>query len=664
MDPNVLAAQQGGIPANLGLDDPTIAAMQAQQDNLALFHAGQAQALEAELQTSTPLVAGVPGLQPRPPLLGLPANIQLGGLPQPQANPGLAAMLAQAQQQNNAVAALLGQQLPPPGLPGATPTPGLAQPVTLVAAPVAGATAGIPGLQAQQDNLALFHAGQAQAAGATQPQKLASIAEFQASQKAAKEKAANEQKEAMNRARQQKEEKAKEEAAQKAEMQNKRCHLHKKPKAGCKFCKRLEDFVDQKNQENQAKDAAAKAALASSLAKPVEITNSKTFGFTPLLQTHIIESAHFKSLLPMDTLEQIEAEMLQFADTIEPYLQNSSTSPSCLFCCLYRLFTMGVDSRAIKGLIDNTSSPYIRCLGFLYIRFGVGADQLWTWIGEYVLDDEELRPQKDSEWKTSVGEFVESLLSQDKYYSTILPRLPMGVKRQLEAKLAPVEQYRKRTRANLDLLDIYREDGVRVEVVINGEWRPGQTLELLDDAPSRVKVRVRLDDETEEVIHIGMVILTDRRFEGVGGAGRTRRDRSRSRSPGGSKVDWARQKGRSDTDLVNEMRSKDREKAVCSSGKEYARKPLGYKAACALPREQGAASHRLMEEETFVPMKQTRRRSPSPSEKQQFGTKAPSIEHQARMQQLFEKYGMNKGAESASGAARSDLDQNDVLRFG
>eukprot|EP00415_Alexandrium_ostenfeldii_P004680 UN4680 len=61
------------------------------------------------------------------------------------------------------------------------------------------------------------------------------------------------------------------------------------------------------------------------------------------------------------------------------------------------------------------------------------------------------------------------------------------------------------------------------------------------------------------------------------------------------------------------MRKVDRERAVCSSGKEYARKPVGYKAACALPREQGAASHRLMEEETFVPMKQSRRRSPSPT---------------------------------------------------
>ncbi|CAL1167918.1 unnamed protein product [Cladocopium goreaui] len=128
-------------------------------------------------------------------------------------------------------------------------------------------------------------------------------------------------------------------------------------------------------------------------------------------------------------------------------------------------------------------------------------------------------------------------------------------------------------------------------------------------------------------------------------------------------VDWAREKGKTDKELVEEMRKADREKAVCSSGKEYAKKPVGYKAACALPREQGAASHRLMEEETFVPMKQVRRRSPSPSKgEQDFRRNAPSAEHQARMQQLFEKYGMAKGSEG--GRTGHDIDGPEMMRFG
>jgi len=61
-------------------------------------------------------------------------------------------------------------------------------------------------------------------------------------------------------------------------------------------------------------------------------------------------------------------------------------------------------------------------------------------------------------------------------------------------------------------------------------------------------------------------------------------------------------------------------------------------------------------------MKQSRRRSPSPASQQQEFRKAPSAEHQARMQQLFEKYGMAKNTEMASN--RADIDTPEVMRFG
>merc|ERR1719201_811932 len=436
-------------------------------------------------------------------------------------------------------------------------------------------------------------------------------------------------------------------AKAKEEADKKKCHLHSKINKKCKFCQRYEEIIKGQDKLLKGDDASQKGARGglsndpSESRGPLELVNSKTFGFSPLLQTHIVESAHLKALLTLETFDQLVEEMYQFADNIEPYMANSSTTPSALFCCLYRLFTMGIAGPQLKRLIDNTDNPYVRCSGFLLIRFGLPPEQLWPWLGEYVLDDEELRPAKDSEWFTTIGEFVEGLLSQDKYYSTVLPRLPMSTKRQLEAKLAPIPQYRKRTKANLELLDVYKVENVKIEANSSGDWIPGWTAELIDDAPSRLKVRVRLEDRTEEVVHLGKVILSDKRYANY--SGNRNRDRSRSRD----RTDWAREKGRSDKQLVDEMRTKDREKAVCSSGKEYARKPVGYKAACALPREQGTASTRLMEEETFVPMKQGRRRSPSPASKEQEFRKAPSAEHQARMQALFEKYGMGKTQESA-----------------
>merc|ERR1719375_1428001 len=129
-------------------------------------------------------------------------------------------------------------------------------------------------------------------------------------------------------------------------------------------------------------------------------------------------------------------------------------------------------------------------------------------------------------------------MSQDKYYSTVLPRLPMVTKRGTEEKLAPIVQYRKRTKANKVIVDRFRDAGVKVEASIGGEWLHGSIIELEEDTPTRMKVRIRLDDGSEEYVHIGKVILSDGKRGRSRSRGRGGGRRSRSRSP---HVDWSRQ---------------------------------------------------------------------------------------------------------------------------
>lgn len=585
--------------------DPNLQAMHAQFQNQAAFNAG---------------------LQGGPVPMGMPPQGQPPGT-------AFAALLAQQQQ-----TAATGYAAMPPGV----------QPQTVPGGTMVGYVD--PALAHQQAQAVQNAQAAQQAAHVAQAAQAAQAAQVQEQARIAKQR---------------REDKLREQEKAQQEAEKLRCHLHTKPNNKCKFCKRYQEFVREKEANSASKDVSSNKAGRGSagadgdkMRGPLEIENTKTFGFSKLLQTHIVESAHFKAILTLESLDQLVEEMCQFADNIEPYVQNSSTTPSALFCCLYRLFTLGCDRRQLGRLIDNADNAYVRCAGFLFIRFGLQPDQLWPWLGEYILDDEELRPQKESDWHTSIGEFVEGLLTQDKYYNVVLPRLPRSTRISLENKLAGVAQYRKRAKANLDLLEVYREEGVRGEANVDGEWRPCVTMEIFEDVPSRLKVLVRLEDDTEETVHLGKVILTDRRYDSYMGKPHGGRDRSRSRD----RVDWSRSKGRSDRELVDEMRKLDRDRAVCNSGKEYARKPVGYKAACALPREQGAASHRLMEEETFVPMKQSRRRSPSPSLQQQEFRKAPSAEHQARMQQVFEKYGIQKTAESAN--SRADIDTPEVMRLG
>ena len=42
---------------------------------------------------------------------------------------------------------------------------------------------------------------------------------------------------------------------------------------------------------------------------------------------------------------------------------------STAFCLLYKLFTLRLTRKQVNGLINHTDSPYIRGLGFMYIRY-------------------------------------------------------------------------------------------------------------------------------------------------------------------------------------------------------------------------------------------------------------------------------------------------------
>merc|ERR1719217_1463426 len=98
---------------------------------------------------------------------------------------------------------------------------------------------------------------------------------------------------------------------------------------------------------------------------------------------------------------------------------------------------------------------------------------------------------------------------------------------------------------------------------------------------------VTMDDGTEEEYPIGMVILKEEE----------RRDRDRDRRS--TRLDLSRSRGKSLEELKDKFRQDERDKAV-ASGKDYARRPVGYKSALAQKREVGRASARLIEEETFV----------------------------------------------------------------
>merc|ERR1719356_1354147 len=157
-------------------------------------------------------------------------------------------------------------------------------------------------------------------------------------------------------------------------------------------------------------------------------------------------------------------------------------------------------------------------------------------------------------------------------------------------------------------------------------------------------VRVRHEDGHEETHHLGKVILRDDRRPGVQPAPR-KRSRSRSRSPRRAhSPDWTRHRGKSQDEMVQELRARQRERAVCSSGKDYARKPIGFMSGLALKRDIGVASTRLREEETYAPRQVEHRKQMTEEDEMERRKEMREREfqdHEKRqlMQQLYEKYG-------------------------
>lgn len=66
---------------------------------------------------------------------------------------------------------------------------------------------------------------------------------------------------------------------------------------------------------------------------------------------------------------------------------------STAYCLLYKLYTLKLTRKQVVGLITHQDSPYIRSLGFMYVRYTQTPQDLLNWYYDY-LDDEEVHIKK------------------------------------------------------------------------------------------------------------------------------------------------------------------------------------------------------------------------------------------------------------------------------
>ncbi|CAH9106086.1 unnamed protein product [Cuscuta europaea] len=153
-----------------------------------------------------------------------------------------------------------------------------------------------------------------------------------------------------------------------------------------------------------------------------------------VLCMNILSSDYFRDLLRLKTYHEVIDEIYNQVDHVEPWMTGNCRGPSTAFCLLYKFFTMKLTVKQMHGLLKHMDSPYIRAVGFLYLRYHADPKTLWSWYEPYLKDDEEFSPGSSGKM-TTMGVYVRDLLLGQYYFDTLLPRIPVPIMRTMVSNL-------------------------------------------------------------------------------------------------------------------------------------------------------------------------------------------------------------------------------------
>lgn len=263
-------------------------------------------------------------------------------------------------------------------------------------------------------------------------------------------------------------------------------------------------------------------------------------------------------------------------------------------------------------MLDHVDSPYIRCIGFLYLRYVSDPSRLWDWVSPYLYDKEPVQivtSSKRQQEEMTVGGFVRSILTELDYMGTRLPRLPVSIEREMKVKLLEAERIEERamnhTRNN-SAMNYFQTVGSRIRALYGDEENP---VTWYDAVVDRV---VRTDEETgiefarpkflvtfPEYGNTDLVTLGEIDMRDGGGAGRGGGERGRDRYDDRSRDGNNRKRDRNERDgeyfkdnrndqkdLMEEVRRRERESSA-AKGKAYASRPATFKETLSGPRPKG-----------------------------------------------------------------------------
>ncbi|KAA8587291.1 hypothetical protein FQN60_016153 [Etheostoma spectabile] len=314
--------------------------------------------------------------------------------------------------------------------------------------------------------------------------------------------------------------------------------------------------------------------------------NEKTMNLNPMILTNVLSSPYFKvQLYELKTYHEVVDEIYFKVTHAEPWEKGSRKTAgqtgmcggvrgvgtggivSTAFCLLYKLFTLKLTRKQLMGLITHTDSPYIRALGFMYIRYTQPPADLVEWYDGF-LDDEEMPiVQQELDVKAgggcvmTIGEMLRSFLTKLEWFSTLFPRIPVPVQKIID------QQMKARPRKVAPKETQEEEEAAVAEAGGQGERRHSRTPRRTP-SPRRSPKRSRSRSHHREKERHGpsfdreLERERDRQKKERDGRDRDRGDRERRRSRSADRNQDRRERRRSRSgsrERRNERKDKERD---------------------------------------------------------------------------------------------------------
>ncbi|XP_043196424.1 pre-mRNA-splicing factor 38B-like [Amphibalanus amphitrite] len=182
--------------------------------------------------------------------------------------------------------------------------------------------------------------------------------------------------------------------------------------------------------------------------------NEKTMNLNTLLLTNIQSSHYFKvNLFEYKTYHEVIDEIYYKVTHLEPWEKGSRKTAgqsgmcggvrgvgvggivSTAFSCLYKLFTLRLTRKQVTGLLNHTDSPYLRGLGFMYLRYTQPPADLWGWFEPFLEDEEMIDVKAGGGEEMMMGVLVRKMLTKLDWYGTLFPRIPVPIQMKIQKQL-------------------------------------------------------------------------------------------------------------------------------------------------------------------------------------------------------------------------------------